>query len=193
MKNFKITKLNKAEAALVGMPVPKQKNGNIGNGVHSTVDDLGYQVSKTGVDLPKIKTEIKTKGNESKSAYAIGSLHIDKIKELEYDVSPIKEKCQNIFKVAHSQTFMKITSAKIMDFTKEDIQEKFRDAYNTARDKMLAGDDSNYIKGHDKAYGYFERKKKNGLPTNNWAFRITVKNMNMFEGMSKSNGDNLFY
>jgi hypothetical protein len=193
MKQFKVTRLNKAEDVLVGMSVPKQKNGNVGILVEDTMEDLNYGLSRSnGVDIPGLKTEIKTKGSESKSAYAMGSLHIDTIKSYDYDNSPIKEKCQTIFKVTHSQTFRKITDARVLDFSKEFIQDKFRDAFNTARDKMLTGDESNYIKGHDDAWGYFERKKKNGKSTNNWAFRIPVDKMNNIEGMAKSNIDSLF-
>ena len=193
MKTFKITKLNKAEEALKGMYVPEQKNGNIGALVECVMTDQGYEMSSgTGVDIPKMKTEVKTKGSESKSAYAIGSCHIDTIKQHDYDNSPLKEKCQTIFKVTHSQTFRQITDARVLDFSKDFIQEKFRDAYNTARDRMLEGDISDYIKGHDDAWGYFERKKKNKVGTNNWAFRVPVNKMKELEGMAKSNIDNLF-
>lgn len=193
MKKIKITKLNKAEEILVGMPVPEQKNGNIGVLVEDVMEDGGYKMSRgTGVDIPGLGAEVKSKNSESKSAYSMGSLHIDTIKHYDYDKSPIKEKCQTIFKVTHSQTFMEVTGARVLDFSKEFIQDKFRDAFNTARDKMLAGDSANYIKGHDDAWGYLERKKKNGKPTNNWAFRIPVDKMTNIEGMAKSNIDNLF-
>jgi hypothetical protein len=193
MKNFKVTKLNKAEDILIGMSVPKEKNGNVGILVEDTMEDQGYEMSRgSGVDIPGLGAEVKTKGSESKSAYSMGSLHIDTIKMYNYDNSPIKEKCQTIFKVAHSQIFREITNAGVLDFSKEFIQDKFRDAFDTARDKIIAGNQSNYIKGHDKAWGYFERKKKNGKPTNNWAFRIPVDKMSNIEGMAKSNVDNLF-
>jgi hypothetical protein len=187
MKKFKVTKLNKAEDALVGMPVPEQKNGNVGILVEDTMIDQGYKMSThTGIDIPDLDIEVKTKGTESTSAYSMGSLHIDSIKEYNYNNSPIKEKCQTIFKVEHSQTFRKITDARVLDFTKPYIQEKFRDAFDTAREKMIAGDESNYIKGHNEAWGYLERKTRNGKPTNNWAFRITVGNMKSLEGMARS-------
>jgi hypothetical protein len=187
MTNFKVTKLGKAESALIGMTVPEQKNGNVGILVQDTMIDQGYNMSThKGVDIPDLEIEVKSKGTESTSAYSMGSLHIDSIKDYDYDHSTIKEKCQTIFKVEHSQIFREVTDARVLDFTKPYIQEKFRDAFNTARDKMLTGDESNYIKGHDKAWGYFERKIKGGVPTNNWAFRITVKNMKAFEGMARS-------
>jgi hypothetical protein len=192
MTKFKVTKLGKAESALIGMPVPKQTNGNVGILVEDTMADQGYKMSThTGIDIPGLEIEVKSKGTESTSAYSMGSLHIDFIKKYDYDNSPIKEKCQTIFKVEHSQTFREVTDARVLDFTKPHIQEKIRDAYNTARAKIIAGDESNYIKGHSKAWAYFDRKKKNGKPTNNWAFRITVKNMKILEGMART-VDNIF-
>ena len=81
MKTVKITKLNKAEEILVGMSVPEQKNGNVGILVEDTMKDEGYKMSSgAGVDIPGLGAEVKTKGSESKSAYAMGSLHIDTIK-----------------------------------------------------------------------------------------------------------------
>jgi hypothetical protein len=187
MTKFKVTKLGKAESALVGMSVPKQKNGNVGILVEDTMIDQGYKMSThTGIDIPDLEIEVKSKGTESTSAYSMGSLHINSIKEYNYDHSPIKAKCQTIFKVEHSQTFREVTDARVLDFTKPHIQEKLRDAFDTARDKIVAGDRANYIKGHAKAYGYFERKIKGGVPTNNWAFRIPVKNMKSLEGMARS-------
>jgi hypothetical protein len=187
MKKFKVTKLNKAEEALVGMSVPKQKNGNVGHLVEDTMIEQGYKMSThSGIDIPDLDIEVKSKGTESTSAYSMGSVHIDSIKKYDYNNSPIKEKCQTIFKVEHSQIFREVTDARVLDFTKPHIQEKFRDAFDTARDKMIAGDNSNYIKGHTNAWGYLERKIKNGKPTNNWAFRITVKHMKSLEGMARS-------
>lgn len=192
MKTVKVTKLNKAETVLKGMKVPVQKNGNIGVLIEDTLEDLNYQMSRcSGVDIPGLDIEVKSKGIESKSPYSFGSLNYDSIKELDYDASPIKEKCQTIFNVEHSQTFLTVSDVRVLDFSKECIQEKFRDAYNSARNKIIAGEFADYIKGHDDAWGYFERKKKNGKPTNNWAFRVPVDKMKKLQGMARSNFDNL--
>jgi hypothetical protein len=192
MAKIKVTKLTKAENALKDLFVPEQKNGNVGNFLHATVGNQGYQMSNgPGVDIPGLGTEIKSKSEESTSAYSMGSLHYKNIIDYDFHNSSIKEKCQTIFKIAHSQTFRKVTDSRILDFTKPHIQEKLRDAFDTARDKMVAGDRSNYIKGHANAYGYFDRKIKGGVPTNNWAFRIPVKNMKSLEGMART-VDNMF-
>jgi len=187
MQKIKVTKLNKAEAALKDLFVPEQNNGNVGNFLHATVGNQGYRMSNgPGVDIPNLGTEIKSKSEESTSAYSMGSLHYKNIIDYDFHNSSIKDKCQTIFKITHSQTFRKVTDSRILDFTKPHIQEKLRDAFDTARAKMVAGDRSNYIRGHDNAYGYLERKMKAGAPTNNWAFRIPVKYMKALEGMARS-------
>lgn len=193
MKAIKNIKLTKAQRALVGATVPKEKNGNIGHFIQDKMDDLGYQTDHFAVvDIPKIKTEIKSKGIESTSAWGIGSMSIENIEAFDYDHSPIKEKMQTQFQVSHSQTFREIVKAETYNFSKECIQEKLRYAYNSAREKILNGCRDNYIRGENSC-GYFERKKKTGgVLTNSWTFRIPVSEMEKLKGMAKSNAENLF-
>ena len=72
---MKITKLNKAEKALVGMAVPKQENGNVGRLTDAVMEDNGYVLNYgSGPDIPEFGIEKKTKGLESTSPYTIGSM-----------------------------------------------------------------------------------------------------------------------
>lgn len=188
MKSFIITKLKKAEAALIGMPIPKEKNGNIGKLVENIMAANDYEMSKgTGPDIPKLNVEVKTKGNQSSSAYKVGTMILDDIKRYTYDQSPLKDKMQILFIVSHCQINMKITDAKVYHFYKESIQEKLRESYNSARDLILAGDTSSYIRGND-SWGYFEWQN-----SNSWQFRIPVNHMKSLKAMARSVEDKLFY
>lgn len=192
-KTFKNIKLTKARDYLVGSPVPKEKNGNVGQMVQDTLDALGYQTNHSaGPDIPSLYTEIKSKSAESLAPYSIGSMTLEDIKKYDYDRSPIKDKLQTHFQVIHSQIFREVVEADTLDFSKDYIQEKFRYAYNSARDLVLNGCESNYIRGRDSC-GYFERKKKSGGKlTNCWSFRIPVKEMVTVRSMAKSNFENIF-
>ena len=184
---LKITKLGKAEKALVGMKVPKQKNGNIGRITEQVLKNNGYPFNNyAGADIPSIETEVKSKGIESNSAYKIGSMTLDDILKYPYDDSPLKEKLQNMFIVEHSQTFMKITNAQVYNYSKESIQEILRYAYDSARDIFIQGKYNNYVRGQD-SWGYFEHQN-----SNSWQFRIPVANMKKLMGMSKSTAEKHF-
>ena len=77
----KITKLKKAETALIGMRVPKQSYGNIGRITDAVMEQEGYALNYgKGPDIPKFGIEKKTKGSQSKSSYSIGSMTYDDIK-----------------------------------------------------------------------------------------------------------------
>jgi hypothetical protein len=188
MNTVIITRLKKAESALLGMSVPKQYNGNIGKLVENIMAANNYEMSNgPGPDIPKLKVEVKTKGNQSGSAYKVGSMTLDDIKRYTYDESPLKDKMQILFIVSHCQIYMKITEARVYHFYKESIQEKLRESYNSARDLILAGNNSSYIRGED-CWGYFERQN-----SNSWQFRIPVKNMQSLKGMARSIENRLFY
>jgi hypothetical protein len=188
MKPFIVTKLKKAEAALIGMPVPKEKNGNIGKLVEHVMAANDYEMSSgIGPDIPKLNVEVKTKGKQSGSAYKVGTMTLDDIKKYTYDQSPLKDKMQILFIVSHCQVYMKITDAKVYHFYKESIQEKLRESYNSARDLILAGDTSSYIRGKD-SWGYFEWQN-----SKSWQFRIPVKHMKSLKGMARSVEETLFY
>ena len=193
MKPFIVTKLKKAETALIGMPVPKEKNGNIGKMVERIMAANDYEMSGgIGPDIPKLNIEVKTKGNQSGSAYKVGTMTLDDIKQYTYDESPLKDKMQILFIVSHCQINMTITEARVYHFYKEPIQEKLREAYNSARDLILAGDISSYIKGKDAwgndAWAYFDWQD-----SNSWQFRIPVNHMKSLKAMARSVEDKLFY
>jgi hypothetical protein len=182
----KITKLKKAETALIGMRVPKQSYGNIGRITDAVMEQEGYALNYgKGPDIPKFGIEKKTKGSQSKSSYSIGSMTYDDIKKYPYDESPLKAKLQSEFIVKHDQIFMEITDAKIYDYSKDCIQEIVRYAYNSAREKLNKG--ANYVRGTG-AWGYLEYKEN----SNSWVFRIPVHNMKKLMAMSSNNFDSLF-
>lgn len=188
----KVVKLPKADKALMGMSVPKEKHGNVAQLVQDTMIDLDYEFDTSGsVDIPKLKTEVKSKGVESRSAWSVGSMTLEDIISYDYDSSPLKEKIQTVYIVEHSQTFREVVSTRTLDFSKESIQEIIRYGYNSARDSFIEGDRSSYIKGKD-AWCYFENKKKKGVMTNSWALRIPVDKMKILEGMARSNVERLF-
>ena len=199
MKTVKNIKLTKAEKNLKGFSIPKQgirngagrEYGNVGKFVENVIADLGYETNnRIGIDIPKLNIEIKTKNIHSRSAYGIGVMHIDKIIENDYDSSLIKEKLQTIFIAKHDQNFREICNARTLDFQKEEIQNKLRYAYNSARDKIISGDRSSYIKG-DNACAYFENKRRYGEQSDSWSFRIPINQMEILESLAKSNFDNI--
>ena len=150
----------------------------------------GNPVSKgEGCDYPRHGLEVKTKDVDSTSANSVGTMTWENIKVTPWDMSPIAEKIKQQYRVKVKKGI--IINTKIYDFSPDFIQDKLREAYETARAKIIKGDKSNYIAG--TKFGYFERKKgKGGKETNSWAFRIPVGAMDTLESMAKSNYNTLF-
>jgi hypothetical protein len=136
-----------------------------------------------GADYPEVGLEVKTKNEESSSANSVGSMIWKDIKITPYPLSSIAKKLQQQYRVKIKNGI--VISTKVYDFSAPHIQAVIEKAYETARAKIIAGDNSNYITGGE--FGYFERKKlKGGKLTNSWAFRIPVKSMGKLEGMTQS-------
>lgn len=177
--------LSKATRYLVGKSVPKQHNGNVGRLVEAMMSGIGYKLNNgAGPDIPKIKTDIKTRTVDSTSPYSIGSATIEAIKNERYEDSTICEKFQYHYRVRHDNK--KIISAELYDFTNDFIQEKVKHAYETGRASIKKGCTDSYICGKD-AWGYFEKKD-----SNSYIFRVPSAKMEVLEHMSTSKFKDLF-
>jgi len=190
----KIVKLPKAESALKGMIVSKEKYGNVGAEVESVMQDIGYRVSQENEpDLKEIGVEVKTRNTSSRSAHTVASMSISNIIATSYKQSPIFDKFQTQFRVKHDQTFYEVTDAKIYDFTDPAIQKSLENSYEAGRELFRQIKDRdvvapNYIRG-DNCECYWERKVGD-----TYAFRIPNGTMKKFETISavRKNFNNLF-
>lgn len=191
-KQFKITALKKATKTLVGMKVPKQKNGNVGHLVEDTMYSDGYPINKQArVDIPDWEVEVKTRTAEATAAHAIGSMTVNDIINTPYQFSPIKDKFQQQFRVTHSDTFREVVSAKIYDFSDTYIQGLVERDYEAGRaiftDLQKNGYKyPKYVRGANTDF-YWEKKD-----CNSYAFRVSDSAMKGYEGMATSTFNSLF-
>ena len=184
-----IKNLKKAEKALIGLPVPPQKNGNVGILVEDMLEELGYTINRgAGCDLKIMGVEIKTRTIEATSAQSIGSMTPADIIATPYDLSPIKAKFQQQFRVHHSIERGCIVSAKMYDFRGDYFQNRMRDAYESAREMFANGAFANYVRG-DEACGYFEKTVSG---RNSYDFRLPSNVMEAFEATCDSTFDSMF-
>ena len=191
-KNFKITALKKATKTLVGMRVPKQKNGNVGILVQDTMYNDGYPIdTQARVDLPDWAVEVKAQTAEATSPQSIGSMTVGDIINTPYQSSPIKEKFQQQFRVTHSDTFREVTSAKIYDFSDPYIQQLIEKGYESGRAifaELQKNDNEypKYVRGDNTDF-YWEKKE-----SNSYAFRASRSAMKDYEAMATSTFNSLF-
>lgn len=182
-----IKNLGKAERALIGMPVPPQKNGNVGTLVEDYLESMGYTINRgAGCDLVSIGVEIKTRTIEATSAQSIGGMTIEDIISTPWEKSPVRAKFQQQFRVKHSIEEGCIVSARMYDFRTDEIQSATRYAYESARHMIINGNRGDYIRG-DGACGYFEHKD-----ANSYGFRLPNNVMETFERMATNQYKNLF-
>lgn len=199
---LKITNLKKATDALVGMVVPEQCYGNIGNLVEDEMEKLGYTINRgKGADLLAIGVEIKTRGLEATSAQSVSSMTSSDIETTSYKNSIIFKKFQQQFRVHHAKKLdgsTVIVSAKMYNFAYPKIQDAVEAAYEAGRTAMVDqltncdGKCDDYIRGTLPnglpACGYWERKEN----SNSFDFRFPTVVMEQFEEIAINSSNKLF-
>jgi hypothetical protein len=107
------------------------------------------------------------------------------IKSTPYRKSVVHDKLQRQYRVKTKDQV--IVSAEVYNFSIPHIQEKIEKCYEAARQKIILGNESDYISGG--FYGFFERQA-NGARS--YQFRFTDGAMKKLESMSQSTFHKLF-
>jgi hypothetical protein len=200
---IKITQLKKAEEALVGMKVPTQEYGNIGNICQDVMIEQGYNFNKgKGADLLDIEVEVKSRGLNATSAQTIGSMLPKDTAVTDYEDSVIFEKFQQQFRIHHVEKLdgtTEIVSAKMYNFALPKIQSQVKVAYETGRQIIIDqlknhnGRCDKYIRGTlpdgTPACGYWEKTVKT---SNSYDFRLPDNVMREFETIAINSANTLF-
>lgn len=173
---------------LVGQPVPPKTHGAAGRAIEEIMESQGWPMDRhgQGIDVPVYGFEVKSRDLDSTSAQSIGKMLPDDIKVMPFFKSPIYDKIQQQLRVKTQDQV--IVSADMYDFSNPFIQQKIAESYETAREKIIAGDVSNYISGGP--FGYFERT--NPKTSRSYDFRLTNGAMQKLENMATSTFKDLF-
>ena len=173
---------------LVGQPVPPKTHGAAGREVEEIMAAHGWPMDRhgQGIDVPEYGFEVKSRDLDSTSAQSIGKMLPEDIKVTPYFNSPIHDKVQQQLRVKTQDQV--IVSADMYDFSNPHIQQKIEESYEAARERIIAGDDSNYISGGP--FGYFERT--NPKTSRSYDFRLTNGAMQKLENMATSTFKDLF-
>ncbi len=180
-------RIKKLKAGIpVGTEIPeRQQYGNVGRWIHDKMKDHGYDVvDGKGVDIPSMGVEIKSRKIESNSYHTVGTISIRDILCTPYDMSIIKEKFQQQYRVHYSDEGQVVVSEGIVDLTDEYIQSKVREAFEAARKKVIQNEENGYhppyVKGTE--WGHFEITDSCG----SYRFRISNPAMKKLEKISKN-------
>jgi hypothetical protein len=173
---------------LVGQSVPPKTNGAAGREIEEIMVAHGWPMDRhgQGIDVPAYGFEVKSRDLDSTSAQSIGKMLPEDIKVKSYSESPIHDKVQQQLRVKTQDQV--IVSADMYDFSNPYIQEKIEESYESARAKIIAGDESNYIPGGP--FGYFERT--NPKTSRSYDFRLTDSAMTKLENMATSTFKDLY-
>jgi hypothetical protein len=182
--NFKVIKLN---IDLSDLELPDQDGGNIGRLIEDELERQGFTINRQkGVDIPGLGVEVKTRKMGSDSPHTVASMTVEDIKNTPYNKSPVKEKFTRQFRVTYDDVNHVIVEARIYNFDDEHTQKLMDTSYETARAKVIAGDDSTYIGGK---YGHFQKVVGS---TESYIYRINNSAMKKFCNGAKSTFNSIY-
>jgi hypothetical protein len=178
---------------LIGLPVPTNQGGHAGREVETILENMGVPIKKgAGADITiqvtllgiKYFIEVKTRDKDATSPHTVGTIHTDNL-SVSYEDSNIWEKLQYQIRITTENNV--ITKAELYDFTRQHIQEKFKNAYEHGIKQIIANPhcSTTPIDGH---WAYFERKN---TEANSFQYRLSKNDMPAIERMAKT-VDNLF-
>jgi len=177
-------KVKKIKTKLIGQTLPFSDNSKNARYCERFLINEGWSIDQNakGPDVKKdnLVLEFKLKDIESESAFTIGKITFDALKNISYNKSHIKEKLQQLCIIEHKDKV--VLNANVYDLSDSFIQGLLEEAFDEARELIVDGYASNYIPGN--RFGYFERTDKH---PNIYAFRIRKNIMNTtIKAMSRS-------
>lgn len=185
-----VISLNKA--IKVGTIIPmKEYNGNIGHWVEDNLEENGYTVNRQkGVDLIDLGLEVKTRKANSTSGHTVGAMMPIDIINTEWENSNIRNKIQRQYRVIHRVNELTgeniVISARVYDFTCDEIQNQLKKAWDYCRSVLKEEYTPDYIRGPNH-WAYLE------LQTNgSYQYRIPPHIMDMLESISNTERTKLF-
>ena len=174
------------KAKLIGEAVPPKTYGAAGRDIENQLREQGFPISNNaGADLPTVGVEVKSRDVDATSAQSVGSMLPEDIISTPYSKSVICEKLQQQYRVKHKDQI--IVSAEVYDFSPSYIQDRIERSYEAARQKIIAGDCSDYVYGGP--YGYFERTVKG---SRSYQFRVADGAVKKLESMASSTFNKFF-
>ncbi len=179
-------RITRLKVNIVGESIASTFGGASGRDGEKKLIKRGIQLSNgPGADIPEADFEVKTRDLNATSAHTVGRMSVRYIKSTPYNESTIYHKLQQQYRIKSRDRV--IVSAEVYDFSSQYIQKKIEQCYETARQKIIQGDTSNYISGG--SYGFFERQTDG---PRSYQFRFTDGAMKKLEAMAQSTFTKLF-
>jgi hypothetical protein len=172
---------------LIGQILPGTNGGASGRGLEKLITEvLHIPIDRgAGPDIRVYDLEVKSRDVDSDADHTIGTMTTSSILASDYDQTHIKDKLQQQLRVKTKDNV--IVEADIYDFSRRDIQDQIRSAYESARRELTelfnihGGKFEDYLRIHGGQFGGFEYKN-NG----SFAFRISDAGMKKLETSAKS-------
>jgi hypothetical protein len=171
-------KITNIKTSLLGQSVPTNINGVAGRYIEEYMQHEGWptDLRGAGADVPMYSLEIKSRVKDAVSHHTVGAMLPTDIISKSYLDSIIFEKLQQQFRVITKDKV--VVSTAVYDFAHPKIQAIFKEGYETCRQQLAAGSQSDYIRGND--YCFFERQRGK----TSYKFRIFKNKMAVLESMA---------
>ncbi len=174
-----------------GDPVPPQdpeNRGNVGRYLEEVLRSQGLTVNPTGIDVPDLKMELKTRKNDAVAAFSICRMSVTDILTTDFEDSRLYQSIENLLLVKYNDILNVVTSVNVYNWANDPIiLAAFKYAYNSAKLIFSQGTSvytkKTVVRGNN-SFGYFEIDR--GSSQNDiYEFRISKNNLKKLEITNK--------
>ena len=174
-----------------GDKVPKQDSlnkGNVGKYLESVLESQGLTIEPTGIDVPDLRLEVKTRNNNATSPFTFCRMTVKKIISTDFKDSQLYQCIENLLLVRYDDTTNTVTSSEVYNWTRDRvILSWFESSYNQAREKFKQGKSvytkKTVVRGN-RSFGYFEKDRvSNNIEQ--YEFRVSAENLIKLETTKK--------
>jgi hypothetical protein len=160
--------------------------GNVGNYFEGVLQNQGLDLKGTGIDIPSLNMEVKTRKNDAQAALTVCSMSIHDIINTDYENSRVCQSVENLLILRYCNTLNVVTSVDVHNWNKYPlVKEIVSSSYEKARAIFKTGNYTNYVRGGKKYLGYFEEKNKDNPNNDLYAFRFGAGSLIKMETTSR--------
>jgi hypothetical protein len=179
----------------VGDPVPPQDlddRGNVGRYVENVIKNQGIVLNSSGIDIPSLNMEVKTRSNQATSPFTICRMDINDVTNTDFKNSRVCQSVENLLIVRYCDILNIVTSVEVYNWNKVPlVHDILLSSYNAARSIFKTGNYKTTVRGRG-CLGYFEIDRKNKTSDKIYQFRLGMDGLKKMEHTKLVAGYKLF-
>lgn len=179
----------------VGDLVPPQdpdNRGNVGRYIESIIKQQGIVLKSSGIDIPSLNMEVKTRSNQAISPFTICRMDVNDIIKNNFENSHVSHSVENLLLIRYCDILNVVTSIEVYNWNRVPlVKDILSSSYESARSVFKTGMYKKTVRGSG-CLGYFEIDRANKTEDEIYQFRLSLPGLTKMENTKFAPGYKLF-